>query len=110
MCHLGGSKHTLLSSTTQQFLENRNTPHIPRDEHTSGAVIQSSGMIHSRSLQMYAGSIGKQMYFPTGQLRARPICTSTALGKHHHTAEDSISMLHVLKPPQYAVEQHGHTL
>lgn len=52
------------------------------------------------------------MYFPTGQLRARPLCTTTttALVKHHHTTDDGISTLYVLKQLQYAVEQHGHTL
>lgn len=82
-----------------------------RDERASGAMIQSSGVTHTYSLQTYAGSIGKLTYFPTGQLRARPLCTttSTALTKHHHAADDNISMLYVPKQPQYAVEQYGHT-
>lgn len=85
---------------------------MPRDEHTSGAMIQTSGMTHSYSLQTYAGSIRKLMYFPTGQLRAGPLhaSTTTALVRHHHTADDSVSTLYVLKQPQYALEQYGHTL
>lgn len=75
-------------------------------------MIQSSEITHSYSLQMYADSMRKWVYFPTGQLRARSLCpgTTTALVKHHHTADDSISMLYVLKQPQYAVEQYGHAL
>lgn len=85
-------------------------PDMPQS--TSDAMIQSGGTTPSHSLQTYVGSTGKRLHFPTGQLRARPLCTSTtaALEKRHRTADDSISTLCVLEQAQYAVDQCDHTL
>ena len=99
-----------MSSAAPRAQENRNTPRTQRGTHVRGHDT-ARGMAHSHSLQMHAGSIGKQTYFPTGQSRARPLSTSTttALAKRHRTADDSVSTLCVLEQPQCAGEQHGHT-